>query len=191
MGHGEWGMVIGSPVDGVPKTQQFSLVAPPPSNNNNFYIQDAADDLAAAEEAAMAAGDVDMPDANASTDLEEKHAELQQRLETQKQVLLGAAQGFANLLAGDATALLLDLDTVQRVQPAPPPEGEEAPADEVWSTEELQAHAVETWHNMTLARAQGLFRRYHVAVAPIVQDVKVWVFLYQPFGVVVGVVKVV
>lgn len=145
------------------------------SNYQHYAIQDAAEDIAAAEAAAH--GDVDMPDADGgdTTQLQEKRAELQHRQETQQHVLVAAAQGFAELLGGDAATVLLDLDAVQRVEPAAQEGqgGEEAQTDEGWSTEELQAHAAETWHNMTLARAQGLFRRYHVAVAPIAQEIKV------------------
>lgn len=94
-------------------------------------------------------------------DLESKRQELTTRRALQRDVLLATARGFADLLAGDAAATLIDLKDVQ------------AKGEEGWSTEELQAHAVETWRDLTLARAQGVLRRYHVVVAPIVDDVKV------------------
>lgn len=106
-----------------------------------------------------------------SDELEGKRAELASRQALQADVLLTTARGFAELLAGDATAVLRDLQTVEAKEEgkAESKEGKE----EGWSTEELQAHAVETWRDSTLARAQGVLRRYHVAVAPLVEDVKV------------------
>lgn len=123
--------------------------------------QDAAEDLGAAEAAQQAAMNDD------SDELDAKRAKLVTRQALQRDVLLSASRGFAGLLAGDAAALLIDL---QDVQAKPKSEGQQG---EGWTTEELQAHAVETWRDLTLARAQGVLRRYHTAVAPIVKDVKV------------------